>query len=114
MSHGPGRIAHKEVKDTLNHEPQVAHGGPSLEGLVTRRCEYCEGTGEVDVGAFVPVYETCPICDGNREVRVPGDYTGCRKCEGTGEEDVGEFFEWFEPCEKCHGTGWAPPPPVYM
>ena len=81
--------------------------------LVIRRCEYCEGTGEVDVGEFVPDYQTCPVCKGSREVRVPGNYTKCQICDGTGKEDVGEFVQRFERCKNCRGTGWAPPPPVY-
>lgn len=81
--------------------------------LVTRRCEYCKGTGQVDVGTFVPVYETCPVCEGNKMVRVPGNYTRCQICDGTGKEDVGEFVERLERCKNCKGTGWAPPPPVY-
>jgi len=81
--------------------------------LVTRRCEYCKGTGEVDVGELTPVYETCPVCEGNKMVRVPENYTKCQICDGTGKEDVGESIPLFERCKNCKGTGWAPPPPVY-
>ena len=106
-------ILNKEVRDVLQQEPSMPQAGSPVEDLVTRRCEYCEGSEEVDVGEVVSVFETCPVCEGCREVRVPEDYTRCRRCDGTGREDVGEFAERFEPCERCHGTGWAPPPPVY-
>lgn len=81
--------------------------------LVTKPRAYCEGTGQVDVGELVPVYQTCPVCKGSREVRVPSNYTKCQICDGTGKEDVGEFVQRFARCKNCHGTGWAPPPPVY-
>ena len=84
--------------------------GSSLAELVTYPCAYCGGTGEVDVGEIVPVYDTCSVCKGACEVRVPGDYVECRACEGTGEEDVGDVLEVFEPCGRCKGTGWATPP----
>ena len=106
-------ILNKEVRDVLQQEPSMPQAGASVEDLVTRRCEYCEGSGEVDVGEVASVFETCPVCEGNCEVRVPNDYTRCRRCDGTGREDVGGILELFEPCERCHGTGWAPPPPVY-
>ena len=97
----------------LNQETPVVTEQPSTENLITQRCAYCEGTGEVDVGEVVPAYETCLVCRGYGNIRVPGDYVGCHECKGTGREDVGECIQWFMPCEKCHGTGWAPPPPVY-
>jgi len=97
----------------LRQEELPAHGIPSMEDLVIRPCAYCKGTGEAELGTFVPYYEPCSICEENGMVRVPEDYIRCRKCEGTGQEDAGEFIEWFVPCEKCHGTGWAPPPLVY-
>ena len=81
--------------------------------LVTRRCKYCDSTGQADVGTFVPVYETCLVCEGNKMVRVPGYYTRCKICDGTGKEDIGESIPLFERCKNCEGTGWAPPPPVY-
>lgn len=81
--------------------------------LVRRRCGYCNGTGEVDVGELTPVYKTCPVCEGNREIRVPGNYTECKICDGTGKEDVGEYIQRFARCKNCKGTGWAPPPPIY-
>lgn len=81
--------------------------------LVTRPCEYCNGTGEVDVGELVPVYETCPVCKGSKNVRVPSNYINCPICDGTGKEDIGESIQRFGRCERCHGTGWALPPPVY-
>jgi len=87
--------------------------GSSTAELVTHPCAYCGGTGEVDVGEIVPVYETCPVCKGSCEVRVPADYVECRACDGTGKEDIGGVLEVFEPCGRCKGTGWAPPPPVY-
>jgi len=81
--------------------------------LVRKPCAYCNGTGEVNVGTFVPVYETCPVCKGNKVVQVPSNYTKCKICDGTGRQNVGEFVERFERCKNCKGTGWAPPPPVY-
>jgi len=108
-----GRIVHKEVRDVLQQEPSMPQAGASVEDLVTRRCEYCEGSGEVDVGEVVSVFETCPVCEGCREVRVPADYVKCPVCDGTGKNDIGEILEVFEPCGRCKGTGWAPPPPVY-
>jgi len=83
-----------------------------MEDLVIQPCAYCDGTGEADVGEFVPDYQTCPVRKGDGNICVPGDYIKCRKCDGTGEENAGEYIKWFVPCEKCHGTGWAPPPPV--
>jgi len=77
--------------------------------LVTRRCQYCEGTGEVDTGTFVGDYQPCPVCGESGNVRVRSDYIKCRKCAGTGKENAGEYIEWFIPCDKCHGTGWASP-----
>ena len=47
---GHGRIVHKEVGDVLQQEPSMPQAGSSVEDLVTRRCKYCEGSGEVDVG----------------------------------------------------------------
>lgn len=96
--------SHGETKDTE---------GASMAELVTRPCAYCDGTGEVDVGEVVSVFETCPVCKGACEVRVPADYVRCRSCDGTGKEDVGEIITVLEPCGRCKGTGWAPPPPVY-
>lgn len=96
-----------------NEEPRIAYESSATEYLVVRPCSYCDGTGEVDVGELAPVYETCPVCKGAREVRVPDDYVQCRICEGTGKEDVGEVLEVFEPCGRCKGTGWALPPPVH-
>ena len=87
--------------------------GASATKLVTRPCAYCDGTGEVDVGEIVQVYETCPVCKGSCEVRLPAHYVECRACEGTGREDVGDVLEVFERCGRCRGTGWAPPHPVY-
>jgi DnaJ-class molecular chaperone len=84
-----------------------------MEKLVKKPCAHCDATGEVNVGEFVPDYQTCPVCKGDREVRVPSDYIRCRKCDSTGKEDVGEFVKQLARCKKCHGTGWAPPPPVY-
>ena len=81
--------------------------------LVTKPCAYCEGTGQEDVGELVPVYQTCPVCKGSREVRVPSDFTECRICDGTGKEYVGDFIQRLERCKNCHGFGWAPPPPAY-
>jgi len=81
--------------------------------LVIRRCAYCEGTGEVDMGTFIEDCQPCPVCGETGNVRVPSDYIRCRKCAGTGKENAGEYVEWCVPCEKCCGTGWAPPPPAY-
>ena len=80
---------------------------------VIRRCGYCDGTGEVDVGELVPVYKTCPVCKGNKNVQVPGNYVSCPICDGTGKEDVGDSIQRFGRCRNCSGTGWASPPPVY-
>ncbi len=87
--------------------------GSSTAALVKHSCAYCDSTGEVDVGEIVSVFETCPVCKGACEVRVPADYVRCRSCDGTGKEDVGEIITVFEPCRRCKGTGWARPPPVY-
>jgi len=84
-----------------------------MANLVRRRCGYCDGTGKVDVGEFVPDYRTCPVCGGNREVRVPSNYSRCQLCDGTGKRDVGEFIQALARCRNCQGTGWAPPPPAY-
>ena len=81
--------------------------------LVTHPCAYCDGSGEVDVGEIVQVYETCPVCDGACEIVMSGDYVKCRLCEGTGKEDIGAALEVFEPCGRCKGTGRAPSHPVY-
>ena len=89
------------------------HGRSPKAELVTRRCGYCEGTGQVNVGTFADDYRPCHVCDESGNVQVPSNYVRCRKCNGTGKEDVGEFVERFECCEKCHGIGWSPPPPVY-
>lgn len=97
----------RSARETKEHE------GSSTVELVTKSCAYCDGTGEVDVGEVVQVYETCPVCKGSCELRVLGDYVKCQACDGTGKEDVGEVLEVFEPCGRCKGTGWAPPPPVY-
>ena len=93
-------------------EPKEPEGSTVAE-LRTYHCAYCNGTGEVDVGEIVQVYDTCPVCKGDCEIVVPGDYVKCRACEGTGKEDVGETITVLEPCGRCKGTGWAPPPPVY-
>ena len=85
----------------------------STEKLVTKPCAYCDGTGEANVGELTPVYRTCPVCKGNREVQVPGNYTRCQICDGTGKEDIGESIPVFERCKNCKGTGWASHPPVY-
>ena len=103
----------KEVRDMLKQEALPTNRNSSMGDLVLRPCAYCKGTGEVELGVFVPYYEPCPVCEEGREVRVPENYVECRKCEGTGKEDVGEYIQWFMPCEKCHGAGWSPPPPVY-
>ncbi len=95
--------SHGETKDT--------QGAPTAV-LLTKPCAYCDGTGEVDVGMVVSVFETCPVCKGACEVRVPADYVRCRSCDGTGKELVGEIITVLEPCGRCKGTGWAPPPPV--
>jgi DnaJ-class molecular chaperone len=99
----------------LSYSPRETkeHKQSCTAELVTKPCAYCNGTGEVNVGEVVPVYETCPVCKGDREVRVPGDYVKCRPCDGTGKEDIGEIIRRFGPCRRCRGTGWAPPPPVY-
>jgi RecJ-like exonuclease len=97
----------------LNQEPSLAYERSSMEDLVTRPCAYCHGTREVDVGELVPDYQTCPVCEGHGNIRVPSEYVRCRQCSGTGKEDVGECIEWFMPCAKCYGTGWALPLPVY-
>jgi DnaJ-class molecular chaperone len=97
----------------LNQEPSLAYERSSMEDLVTRPCAYCHGTREVGVGELVPDYQTCPVCEGHGNIRVPSEYIKCHQCDGTGKEDVGECIERFAPCEKCHGIGWAPPPPVY-
>ena len=89
-------------------------GGLPAAELFTYPCAYCDGTGEIDVGETVPVYDTCLVCKGACEVRVPGDYVECRICGCTGKEDVGDVLEVFAPCGRCKGTGWAPPPPVYV
>ena len=93
-------------------EPKEPEGSSTAE-LVTYPCAYCDGTGEVDVGEIVQVYETCPVCEGACEILVPGDYAKCRACEGTGKEDIGETITVLEPCGRCKGTGWSTPPPVY-
>jgi len=97
----------ESARETEEHEVS------SATELVTKTCAYCGGTGEVNVGEVVSVFETCPVCKGACEVRAPLDYVRCRICEGTGKEDIGEIIQRFAPCERCHGTGWAPPPPVY-
>jgi len=71
--------------------------------LVTKPCAYCDSTGQVDVGTFVPD-ERCPVCKENREVRVPSNYTKCQICDGTGKEDVGEFVQRLVRCKNCLGT----------
>jgi DnaJ-class molecular chaperone len=106
-------MARKEVRDMLNQEAPAVNSQSPVENLVTQRCAYCEGTGEVDVGEIVPVYEPCPVCEGYGQVRVSSEHVRCPQCKGTGIEDVGECIEWFMPCKKCHGTGWPPPPPMY-
>jgi len=87
--------------------------GPSTAELITYPCAYCDGTGEVDVGEVISVFETCPVCKGACEVRVPADYVKCRACDCTGKEDVGEIITVVELCGRCKGTGWSSPPPVY-
>jgi len=89
------------------------HTTSSTVELVTKPCARCDGTGEVDIGEVTSLYQTCPVCKGDREVRVPSDYIRCCKCDGTGNEDIREIIQWFDRCSNCQGTGWAPPPPVY-
>ena len=86
--------------------------GPYTAELVTYPCAYCDGSGEVDVGEIVQVYEMCPVCEGACKIVVPGDYVKCQPCDGTGKEDVGEIITVLEPCGRCRGTGWDSPPPV--
>jgi DnaJ-class molecular chaperone len=106
-------MVRREVKEMPDQKISVAGESASTETLVAQRCAYCQGTGEVEVGELVPVYQTCEVCEGYGQVRVPGDPVKCPRCKGTGAEDVGECIQWFLPCEKCHGTAWASPPPVY-
>jgi len=84
-----------------------------MSKLVTRRCSYCNGTGQVDVGEFVSDYRPCPVCHENKEVQVPSDYRPCGVCGGNGKKDIGDFFKHIAPCANCKGTGWAPPPSAY-
>ena len=84
-----------------------------MPNLVRRRCGYCNGTGEVDVGEFVPDSDECPVCHGTKEVRVPSNYVVCGVCEGSGKKDVGDPFPDIRRCKNCKGTGWGPPPPAY-
>ena len=84
-----------------------------MANLVRRPCRYCDSTGQVNVGQFFPDYRTCPVCKGNREVRVPSNYSRCQLCDGTGKQDLGEFIQDLARCRNCQGTGWGPPPPAY-
>jgi len=54
----------------LKQETLPPYGISSVEDSVIRACAYCEGTGEVDVGELVLVYETCPICKGSKNIRI--------------------------------------------
>ena len=87
--------------------------GSTVAELRTYHCAYCDGTGEVDVGEIVQVYEMCPVCEGACKIVVPGDYVKCQPCDGTGKEDIGEIITVLEPCGRCKGTGWCTTPPVY-
>ena len=80
---------------------------------VTQSCGYCDGTGEVNVGELVPVYQTCPVCKGDGSIQVPDNYVSCPICDGTGKQNVGEIIPREGRCRKCRGKGWAPPPPMY-
>lgn len=85
-----------------------------MANLVIRRCGYCDGRGEIDVGQYVPNPQPCLVCgEGHGGVRVPSNYSRCRICGGTGRRYVGEFLKHPERCGNCQGTGWAAPPPVY-
>jgi hypothetical protein len=84
-----------------------------MPNLVRRRCGYCDGTGEVDVGEFVPDYRPCPVCQRTGEVRVPSTYGICGICGGSGKEDIGRYVRHIVRCGNCKGCGWAPPPPAY-
>ena len=83
-----------------------------MPSLMTRRCAYCNGTGRVDVGEFAPDYRTCPVCQGNKQVRVPSDYVPCGVCGGSGKKDTGDYIKHIVSCTNCKGSGWAPPPPT--
>ncbi len=77
-----------------------------MSGFIRKKCGYCEGTGEVDVGEQFEDLVVCPICWGNGLLAVPSNYHQCISCGGSGK--IGEKKTEYETCKICCGKGWAP------
>jgi len=78
-----------------------------MPNLVQRGCGYCDETGVIEIGDFVPERRSCPVCRGAGTVRVYSDSVSCRVCNGTGRVDIGEFVPELRRCDTCKGTGWV-------
>lgn len=63
-------------------------------------CAYCKGRG-TDRFDILSAQSKCPVCLGNRDVRVPEPRVACRFCAGTGVQPHRRLS-----CGGCRGTGY--------
>jgi len=81
---------------------------------VQRPCSWCDGSGEVLLGAASDTKGKCDVCGGLGHAVMGSDTIACLDCKGTGEVTESQglldvILGSERRCPRCKGTGWAMP-----